>query len=85
MLTPSLSAQTLNVPADYSTIQSAIDAAVNGDTILVQPGTYVENINFNGKNIIVASLFLTTADTSYIYQTIIDGNQTGRVVIFDSV
>jgi pectin methylesterase-like acyl-CoA thioesterase len=33
-------AATLNVPADYTTIQAAIDAATNGDTINVYPGTY---------------------------------------------
>ena len=38
----------LNVPAVFSTIQTAIDAAVDGDTVLVQSGTYVENINYNG-------------------------------------
>jgi hypothetical protein len=74
----------INVPADYSTIQSAIDYSINGDVIHVQPGTYVENINFNGKNITVASLFLTTQDKSYISQTIIDGNQNGTVITFNS-
>jgi hypothetical protein len=34
----------------------------------------VENINFNGKNIVLGSLTLTTGDTSYISQTVIDGN-----------
>ncbi|OGN00771.1 MAG: hypothetical protein A3G51_03520 [Candidatus Yanofskybacteria bacterium RIFCSPLOWO2_12_FULL_43_11b] len=34
------SAATINVPADYSTIQAAIDAASNGDTISVAAGTY---------------------------------------------
>ncbi len=68
------------VPDDYPTIQEAINAVENGDIVLVNPGTYVENINFNGKNITVASLFLTTHDTTYISQTIIDGNQDGSVV-----
>ena len=37
---------TLLVPGEYSTIQSAIDASSNDDTILVSEGTYYENINF---------------------------------------
>jgi len=68
----------------YITIQEAINASNNEDTILVEPGNYVENINYNGKNITVGSLFLTTQDTTYISQTIIDGNQSGSVVTFES-
>jgi len=74
------SATIINVPADIDSIQGGIDLANNGDTVLVQPGTYVENINFNGKNIIVGSLTLTTGDTSYISQTVIDGDSSGSVV-----
>ena len=79
-----LNANTINIPTDYTTIQAGINATVDGDTILVQPGTYVENMNFNGKNIVVGSLYLTTQDTSYISQTIIDGNHSGSVVTFNS-
>ena len=79
-----LSAIIINIPADQPTIQAGINVAVNTDTILVQPGTYVENINYNGKLITVASLFLTTQDTTYISTTIIDGNENGSVVIFES-
>ncbi|MGB5139270.1 MAG: right-handed parallel beta-helix repeat-containing protein, partial [Candidatus Zixiibacteriota bacterium] len=35
--------------------QAAIDASVSGDTVLVSPGTYVENINYSGKDILVKS------------------------------
>jgi len=73
-------ADVLNVPDDYRTIQSGIDAAEDGDTVLVQPGEYVENIDFNGRNIVVASLFLTTEDESYIDSTIINGDENGSVV-----
>jgi len=77
-------ADTINVPGDQPTIQAGIDASFDGDIVLVQPGTYVENINYNGKNITVASFYLTTQDTIYISQTIIDGNQNGSVVTFES-
>ena len=85
VLIPFLSiSQIINIPDDYPTIQQGIDVAVSGDTILVQPGIYLENINFFGKNITIASLFLTTQDTTYISQTIIDGNQSGTVVTFEN-
>ena len=72
------------VPDDYPTIQSAINAVVDGDKVIVNPGTYYENIDFSGKNITIASLFLITQDTTYISNTIIDGNQDGSVVTFES-
>jgi len=77
-------AEVLHIPTDYSTIQEGINTAIVGDTILVAPGTYGENINFNGSNITVASLYLTTQDKSYISKTIIDGNQNGGVVTFEN-
>ena len=72
----------IHIPANQSSIQDGIDISVSGDTILVQPGIYYENLKFNGKNIKLFSLFVTTNDTSYISQTIIDGNQTDTVVKF---
>ncbi|MBN1433786.1 T9SS type A sorting domain-containing protein [Candidatus Fermentibacterales bacterium] len=46
----------LEVPGEYATIQSAIFAAVGGDTVLVAPGIYVENIYYLGKAITITSV-----------------------------
>ena len=70
-----LHAQVINVPADQPTIQPGINAAGNGDLVLVAPGTYYENIRFMGKAITVASHFINSGDTNDINNTIIDGSQ----------
>jgi len=66
---------------NFTTIQEGINASVHSDTILVYPGRYFENVNYNGKNITVASLEILTGDETYISTTIIDGNQQGSCVI----
>lgn len=70
-----LIAATLRVPTDYGTIQSAIDASSDGDRIEVDPGTYVEKLDFLGKAIEIASVAGPAV-------TVIDGNQQGSVVTF---
>ncbi len=77
-------ATTINVPADQPTIQAGINASTHGDTVLVQPGIYTEHISFNGRNIVLASLFDLTGDTSYISSTVIDGDSSGTVVTFNN-
>jgi len=74
----------INIPDDYPTIQAGIDASVDGDTVLVQPGIYVENLLIDSKDIVLGSLFLTTEDTSYISQTIVDGDSANTVVQFSN-
>jgi len=65
----------IQIPNHYTTIQEGIDVSVEGDTVLVLPGIYYENIDYNGKNITVASAYLITQDSTWIPLTIIDGSQ----------
>ncbi len=74
---PCASASDIHVPADYPTIQAAIDAAVAGDVVLVSPGTYFEHLDFKGKAITVQS-------TDGAAVTTIDGTLTGSCVRFVS-
>lgn len=70
----------LLVPAVYSTIQAAINAARDGDIVRVGDGTYSENINFKNKAITVQSV-------NGAEFTIIDGSQSdsdGSTVTFSS-
>ena len=59
-------ADVINVPADYPTIQQAIDASVNGDEIVVQPGTYHETIEIDGRSITLRSARLPLSRGSAI-------------------
>ena len=65
---------TLQVPSEYSSIQLAINVSTDGDMVLVAPGTYLENIDFKGKSIVVTSHFILNNNIDYIKNTIIDGS-----------
>ncbi|MBK7093376.1 MAG: right-handed parallel beta-helix repeat-containing protein [bacterium] len=85
-----LQGATIQVPLDQPTIQAGIDAAIDGDTVLVDDGHYYERISFLGKKIAVASKYVVDGDTTHIHQCVIDGDtsvvpmvaDTGSVVRF---
>jgi len=74
--TPNIENGTLQYP--FSEIQRGIYSSTLFDDVVVYPGTYYENINFNGKNINLTSL--DPNDPNIVDATIIDGGQNDAVV-----
>lgn len=68
-------AATINVPADYGTISEAVTVAGDGDTVLVAPGVYAENIN------VTKAIVLISAGGAAV--TTIDGTGLGSGVLVD--
>lgn len=82
-----LRAQTLYVPSQYGSIQSAINQATSDDIVIVSVGAYIENIDFKGKAITVQST--DPNDPNIVAATIINGSSPadpnfGSTVLFRS-
>jgi len=69
-------AKDIHVPADYPSIQQAVDAANTADNIIVHDGTYYEHVDFKGKAITVKS-------ENGPANTIVDGGTSMWAFIFD--
>ncbi len=81
----SLFSNTLEVSLDgtkpCTEIQMAVNQASTGDTVLVYPGTYYENVDLSyANNLKLYSLEAITNDSTFISTTIIDGNQSGSTL-----
>ena len=71
---------TLRVPAEYATIQAAIDSAGSGDVIVVEPGVYQENLVIDSKDIFLTSRYQMDGDSTCIETTVIDGGGCDAVI-----
>lgn len=87
----SLTGRTITVdddgPADFVTIQAAIEDSNDGDTVVVRPGRYYENIDFSrwsgGKDVTLTSV--DPNDPNIVATTIVDGQSTGRHSVLELI
>jgi hypothetical protein len=72
------------VPGDFTTIQEALDASADGDTVLVAPGVWRESLSLPPAAVTLASYVVRTGDSSVVAETVIDGGGRDWVVRADS-
>ena len=71
-------ARTIHVPVDEPTIQAGLAAAINGDVVMVAPGTYFEYDLEIAKGITFTSE--SPDDPSVVAATVIDAGANGRIL-----
>ncbi len=81
--TPLTGSVVIEVPGDYASIQAAVDAACDGDSVVIAPGTYLESgIDFAGKPLVVRGV--DPEDPAIVAATIVDGQGGGPIFLFQS-
>jgi hypothetical protein len=66
-------AAVIRVPEAQPTIQAGVDAARDGDVVLVAPGFYFEKVKIEGKHVTVATWYLASSDPIHREKTIVSG------------
>ena len=72
---------TVGLSGDHATIQAAVNAAGEGDEVVVSPGTYVENVQLTGVDFTLRST--DPSNSSIVETTIIDGSQAETVIVLE--
>ncbi len=75
----------LRVGSDFETIQLAVDHASERDTILLEPGRYIETVIIPARGLMIASEFIFSGDsadvTNCIWQGVMNGNDSLRCIL----
>ncbi|MFA7331198.1 MAG: hypothetical protein WC326_09000 [Candidatus Delongbacteria bacterium] len=70
----------IRVPQDVDSLQSAIDLAMEGDTVLVAPGTWTERVHIPSGTLCLASNYIFSGDSTDIVNTVLDGQLEGTII-----
>jgi parallel beta-helix repeat protein len=82
LLAGAANAAVLKVPADYPTIQGAVNAASAGDVVWVAQGTYKENLTLKPKVRLEGGWSSNYSGRNWTtWPSVIDGDQKGSVIV----
>ena len=70
-----------HVPGEFVTVQAAVDAARNGDWVMLSPGVYDGKVTVTGKSINLISYYQTTEDLYFVENTVIQSPNDAAVVL----
>lgn len=70
----------IRVPQDVDSLQTAIDLAMEGDTVLVAPGTWTERFHIPSGNLCLASRYIFSGDSADIVNTVLNGQLEGTII-----
>lgn len=80
LLVAPLHAAIVRVPQDVDSLQTAIDQAMEGDTVLVAPGTWTERVHIPSGTLCLASNYIFSGDSTDIVNTVLDGQLEGTII-----
>jgi hypothetical protein len=82
-LLPTLAQGLIRVPQDVDSIQTALDLAMDGDTVVVGPGTWHEQLHIGSGCVTLCSNYIFSQDSADIVTTVLDGQFLGTILTVD--
>jgi hypothetical protein len=82
-LVPTLAQGLIRFPQDVDSIQTALDLAMEGDTVVVGPGTWHEQLHIGSGRVTLCSNYIFSQDSADIVATVLDGQFAGTILTVD--